>query len=79
MPVYTTDHAILCPMSLLSDPRADHDYHAVLDMFISTFSSESKAEKLGCEVLKGGIRVVATLGPDVLVTVNKVDSTMERI
>lgn len=77
MPVYTTDHAILCPMSLLSDPRADHDYHAVLDMFISTFSSESKAEKLGCEVLKGGIRVVATRGPDVLVTVNKVYFTME--
>jgi tetratricopeptide (TPR) repeat protein len=37
---------------------------------------ESKAEKLGCEVLKGGIRVVAERGPDVLVTVNKVYFTV---
>jgi hypothetical protein len=76
-PVYTTNHAIVCPMSLLSDPRADHDYHAVLDMYMSIFTADSQAAKLGCEVLTGGIRVVATPGPDVLVTVNKVYFTVE--
>jgi hypothetical protein len=31
-PVYTTDHAILCPMSLLSDHRADHAISVVMNM-----------------------------------------------
>jgi hypothetical protein len=58
-PVYTTDHAIICPTSLLSDRRADHDIATVMDMYMSTFTAESKAAELGCEVWKGGIEVTA--------------------
>lgn len=71
-PVYTTDHAIVCPLSLLSDRRADHDISAVMDMYTSAFTAESKAEKLGCEVWKSGIEVAAKPmdGMAPLVTVN---------
>lgn len=71
-PVYTTDHAIVCPTSLLSNNRADHDISAVMDMYTSAFTAESKAEKLGCEVWKGGIEVTAKAmdGMDPLVTIN---------
>ena len=58
-PIYTTDHAIICPISLLSDRRADHDIAAVMDMYMSTFTAESKAAKLGCEVWTSGIEVAA--------------------
>lgn len=58
--VYTADHAIVCPMSLLSDPRADHDAMAVYDLLhLTMFNAQGKAEKLGCEVLRGGIEVTA--------------------
>lgn len=58
--VYTADHAIICPLSLLSDPRADHDAMAVFDLLhLSMFNAQSKAEKLGCEVVRGGIEVTA--------------------
>lgn len=59
IPIYTTDHAIICPVSLLSDLRADHGIATVMDMYTSPFTAESKAEKLGCEVWKGGIGVTA--------------------
>jgi hypothetical protein len=58
-PVYTTDHAIICPLALLNDRRANHDIAAVMDMYTSTFTAESKAEKLGCEVWKSGVEVAA--------------------
>jgi hypothetical protein len=58
--VYTADYAIICPLSLLSDPRADHDAMAVFDLLhLSMFNAQSKAEKLGCEVVRGGIEVTA--------------------
>jgi hypothetical protein len=77
-PVYTTDHAIVCPLSLLSDRRADHDISAVMDMYTSAFTAESKAEKLGCEVWKSGIEVTAKPmeGMDPLVTVNTLAFTV---
>jgi len=58
-PVYTTDHAIICPQSLFDDPREDHDLQAALSMYVSPFGRDSKAEKLGCEVWHGGIAVTA--------------------
>ena len=71
-PVYTTDHAVICPISLLSDPRADHDISSVMNMYMSPFTMDSKAEKLGCEVWHGGIEVTARPmnGMAGLVTVN---------
>jgi len=65
-------------MSLLSDPRADHDMSAVMDMYVSPFTMDSKAEKLGCEVWHGGIEVTAKPmdGMTPLVTVNTVAFTV---
>lgn len=57
--VYTTGHAVICPQSLFNDPREGHDLHAALNMYISPFDMDSKAEKLGCEVWHGGIAVTA--------------------
>ena len=73
-PIYTSGHSVICPMSLLSDPRADHDMSAVMDMYVSPFTMDSKAEKLGCEVWHGGIEVTAKPmdGMTPLVTVNTV-------
>ena len=77
-PIYTSDHSVICPMSLLSDPRADHDMSAVMDMYVSPFTMDSKAEKLGCEVWHGGIEVTAKPmdGMTPLVTVNTVAFTV---
>ena len=71
-PIYTTNHAIICPVSLLSDRRADHDRSAVMDMYMSTLTAEGKAKDLGCEVWTGGIEVSAKPmdGTTSLVTVN---------
>jgi hypothetical protein len=57
--VYTTSHAVICPQSLFNDPREGHDLHAVLNMYVSPFDMDSKAEKLGCEVWHGGVAVTA--------------------
>jgi hypothetical protein len=38
-PVFTTSITVVCPMSLLSDIRADHSPEKVVDMFNSIFSS----------------------------------------
>jgi hypothetical protein len=78
--VYTADHAIICPLSLLSDPRADHDAAAVFDLLhLSMFNVESKAEKLGCEVVRGGIEVTAVPmgGSDNYVALDGVNFTAE--
>src|ERR1700676_2814282 len=58
-PVFTVDHAVVCPLGILFDQRADHGPSAVFDMFISMFSQSSKAQALGCQELHGGIRVTA--------------------
>ncbi len=58
-PIFTEDVAIICPIGILFDVRVDHGPDAVIDMFLSPFSMQSKAEKLGCEVWRGGIPVNA--------------------
>jgi hypothetical protein len=77
--IYTTDHAIICPLSLLSDRRADHDIATVVDMYASAFTAETKAEKLGCEVWKGGIKVTAKPMDEMapLVTLNTYSFTVD--
>jgi hypothetical protein len=65
-PIFTDDFAIICPIGILFDVRVDHGPDAVLDMFISPFGMQSKAEKLGCEVWRGGIRVNAVRADGVI-------------
>jgi hypothetical protein len=55
--VYTTDHAIVCPLGLLFDVRADRGPEAVMMMFLR--DDEDKAKEIGCEVWRGGVRVEA--------------------
>lgn len=56
-PVYTTDRAIVCPLGLLFDVRADRGPEAVMMMFLR--DDEDKAKEMGCEVWRGGVRVEA--------------------
>lgn len=58
-PIYTNYGTIVCPQSLLMDPRANHDGNAVFDLFTSFTHREEKAHALGCEVLTEGLRVRA--------------------
>jgi len=58
-PVFTDGDAIVCPLGLLLDPRADHGPDAVFDLFTSVSNLKEKEEKLGCTEWSGGIRVEA--------------------
>jgi hypothetical protein len=58
-PVYTTNYAIVCPLGLLFDVRADHGPEAVVDLYTSVLNLKSKEQALGCEEWRGGIRVEA--------------------
>src|SRR5947209_8423017 len=56
-PVFTTDNAIVCPIGILFDQRADHGPSAVFDMFVSIANRSSKVRALGCQEWQGGIQV----------------------
>lgn len=56
-PIFTTSITVVCPVSLLSDVRADHSPEKVADMFNSVFSRSEKAKSLGCQELQQGILV----------------------
>jgi hypothetical protein len=56
-PVYTTDRAIVCPLGLLFDVRADHGPDEIVNMFL--LDREGKAKEMGCEILRGGLKVEA--------------------
>jgi hypothetical protein len=60
-PVYTTNHAIVCPLGLFfdGDVRADHGPEAIFELYTSVLNLKSKEEALGCEEWQGGIRVAA--------------------
>jgi hypothetical protein len=58
-PIFTRDHALVCPASLLSDPRKDHGPKAIHDAYTSVFSRSSKARALGCEEWQGDLQVYA--------------------
>ena len=58
-PIYTGEGAIVCPQSLLLDPRLDHDANAVFEAFTAFSDRDDKARALGCEVLREGIPVHA--------------------
>ena len=75
-PVYTIEHAIVCPESLMFDERADHEPGIVGGMFGS--HNESEAERLGCEVLRGGVQVVIGPRKPPLVAVNNNYFTVEN-
>jgi hypothetical protein len=57
--IYTVQGAIVCPQSLLLDPRADHDANAIFEVFTALSDRDEKARNLGCEVLREGIPVYA--------------------
>jgi hypothetical protein len=61
-PIYTIDHAMVCPSSLLFDNRADHDARTIVAAFYSLWNRTEKAHALGCEELQEGIRVFAHRG-----------------
>ena len=58
-PVYTTDHAIICPLGTLLDVRSGHGRDALLDLFTSVFNLKTKEANLGCEEWMGGLQVDA--------------------
>jgi hypothetical protein len=58
-PVFTNGFAIVCPLGVLFDVRADHGPEAVLDLFTSVLNVKSKEEKLGCVEWRGGLKVDA--------------------
>jgi hypothetical protein len=58
-PAYTTNYAIVCPLGLLFDVRADHGPEAIVDLYTSVLKLKSKEQALGCEEWRGGIRVEA--------------------
>jgi hypothetical protein len=57
--IFTTDYAIICPVGLFFDVRADHGPEAINDLFTSIFNVKDKEKNLGCEEWRGGIRVDA--------------------
>lgn len=64
-PIYTRDRAIICPLSIFDDPRADHDIPAIHDLWTSVWSRSAKVKALGCEEWRDGVAVRARLAfPD---------------
>lgn len=64
-PIYTRDRAIICPLSILDDPRADHDIPAIQDLWLSVWNRSAKVKALGCEEWRDGVAVRARLAfPD---------------
>ena len=59
-PIYTDDYAIVCPINVFLDRRVGHGYEAVMDAYMSIFYRTTNAEKAGCQVWHGGIRVRAS-------------------
>ncbi len=79
-PIFTTDYAIICPVGLFFDVRADHGPEAINDLFTSVLNLKDKEKTLGCEEWHGGIRVEAVrmMPPrDHYVQVNDALFTME--
>lgn len=72
-PVYTTDHAAICPLTLLWDRRADRDAGAIIDAMTSIFDRSEKLKRLGCEEWKEGIRVEATPMDDSSLVLLRID------
>jgi hypothetical protein len=62
-PVYTVDHAIVCPLGTLIasyvDVRADHGPEAIVALYASSVDRESREKALRCEEWRGGIKVEA--------------------
>jgi len=58
-PIFTDDYALMCPIGAFYDLRADHGPAAIADLFMSVFGREEKEKRLGCQELRGGLRVYA--------------------
>jgi hypothetical protein len=79
-PIFTTDYAIICPVGLFLDVRADHGPEAINDLFTSVLNLKEKEKTLGCDEWHGGIRVgaVRMMPPrDHYIQVNDAFFTME--
>lgn len=50
-PIFTSEHAIVCPASLLWDPSVDRGLPAVHEVFESFSDTSEKARAIGCETL----------------------------
>jgi hypothetical protein len=59
-PVFTDDHATVCPVSLLHSIDANHGPEQVLEMFMSFLGRSEKEKELGCTELVGGIPVTVS-------------------
>ncbi len=69
-PIVTGYSAIICPQSVLSDIRADHDANALSEAFSALTNRAQKAEALGCEVIREGIPVKASKMDDSFVSIS---------
>ena len=58
-PLYTgSDRAILCPIAILYDVRAEHAPAAIWDAFDTIFGDRiAAAHKIGCEAVREGLPV----------------------
>ena len=64
-PIYTKQRAIICPLSLFYDPRADHDLDTIRGLWTSIWNRSDKVKRLGCEEWRDGVHVIARLAfPD---------------
>ena len=63
-PVFTTSITVVCPMSLLTDIRANHSPENVVDMFGSVFTRSEKATSLGCREFRRSRRGAGFPSPE---------------
>lgn len=60
-PVYTKKYAIICPMSLFSDPRVVRDVEVIRSLWTTVLNRSSKVKEMGCEEWRDGVPVAAKL------------------
>jgi len=58
-PIYTKRNAIVCPLSLFDDPRADRDARAIRDLWLSVWDRRNKVKEMGCQEWSDGVLVRA--------------------
>ncbi len=60
LPLYTKSAALVCPLSVASDPREGHGLKDAMDAHLSIFGHEDAVEKLGCQEWREGLLVSLT-------------------
>jgi hypothetical protein len=56
-PVFTNDDALFCPASILFDPRESRSGLKLAEASSSLWGKAEKAKELGCDLLRGGLRL----------------------